>query len=169
MALAQEIIKEDKYIAELEKLREISLQIDPNVCLQCNKCVGSCTTAQVYTFRPARIMRYVALGMISHLIAGKEIWLCVQCLRCVDLCKMNVKPAEVIILLRNLATKFHELPTASWKRLIESVMKIGSMSEEVEQFAWKKTPVKRKDIGLAPLKFLPGEKLKMLLQIGEEI
>ena len=169
-SLAMEISVEKEYMNDIQRVKQIMSYINPEVCIECNKCVGSCTAASVYeSFRPSRIIKYVSLGMISHLIAGKDIWLCVQCLKCVDVCKMDVKPAEIIILLRNLAVKYYGFPSHSWKRLIESVQKIGSMSEETEQFAWRRTPVKRKDVGLSTLNLLSREKLKVLLQIGEEI
>lgn len=169
MTVATELEREEVL---LRMLRELVLKVQPEVCQQCHKCVAACAAARAYeSYRPSKIVRLAGLGLLTQLISGEDIWRCTQCLACVDLCPQEVKPAQLVVALRNVAVSVSKrLPSTSWQRLIRSVTRLGAMSEETHVFTRDGRAVRRRDIGLHELRLAPKEEILALLEgLGEEV
>ena len=75
------------------------------VCYQCGTCTGSCPQGRRNALRTRKIMRMVSLGLKDQLMHDDAIWYCSTCYTCTDRCPRHVKPTDVIMALRNMATR----------------------------------------------------------------
>ncbi len=77
-----------------------------SLCYSCGSCTGTCPVSeQVETFNPRLIIKKCLLGFSEEVLSGKEIWQCIQCQRCVAACPQNVRFADIIRVLRELAVE----------------------------------------------------------------
>ena len=81
-----------------------------SVCYQCGTCTGGCPQGRRNALRTRKIMRMVSLGMKDQLLHDDSIWYCSTCYTCTDRCPRHVKPTDVIIALRNMATRQYIVP-----------------------------------------------------------
>ncbi|MCD1296395.1 CoB--CoM heterodisulfide reductase subunit C, partial [Methanocella sp. CWC-04] len=81
-----------------------------SVCYQCGTCTGGCPQGRRNALRTRKIMRMVSLGLKDELLKSDDIWYCSTCYTCTDRCPRHVKPTDVIIALRNMATRQHIVP-----------------------------------------------------------
>ena len=102
------------------------------LCFQCGSCSADCPIAwRTDEFRPRLIARLAILGFKERLFSGDLLWLCLGCFNCVEHCPQQVKPADVIEALREMAIeegRFHP----SIKAKIEPIFKFGRMYEITE-------------------------------------
>ena len=95
-------------------------------CMQCAACVGDCPAAKYSDrFNPRQIMLMVITGMEEELLAeGSMVWECTNCYNCVERCPQDVRPAEVIVALKNLSTQRKHNPEKVDK-MVEAVLMTG--------------------------------------------
>ena len=75
-------------------------------CYQCGACVGSCPTSRVIPeYNPRRIIEKLVMGGWRDVISESSIWLCTLCHTCYEVCPQGVGISDIIIELRNLASK----------------------------------------------------------------
>jgi heterodisulfide reductase subunit C len=130
-----------------------------NYCYQCGACVAQCPAAKYSeAFNPRQIMLDVLLGRSDFLLSpDSPIWLCTNCYSCYERCPQDVRPIEVIIALKNLASKRGIAPSAV-ATLTENITKAG-VSGIVTPVVHKT----REKLGLRPLPDVPvGEMLKLM-------
>jgi heterodisulfide reductase subunit C len=73
-------------------------------CIQCGTCTASCESGRWTALKTRSIVRKVVLGDLS-VLDDPDIWLCTTCYQCYERCPRDVRPTDVIIELRNYATK----------------------------------------------------------------
>ena len=73
-------------------------------CIQCGTCTSSCESGRWTALKTRTIVRKVALGDLS-VLEDPDIWLCTTCYQCYERCPRDVRPTDVIMELRNYATK----------------------------------------------------------------
>jgi heterodisulfide reductase subunit C len=97
---------EDRPLKEIpEELREL-IKKKALFCYQCGACVGSCPTSRaVPEYNPRRIIEKLVMGGWRDVISGSSIWLCTLCHTCHEVCPQGVGISDMIIELRNMATK----------------------------------------------------------------
>lgn len=130
-----------------------------NYCYQCGACVAQCPAARFSErFNPRVILQDVLLGRGEALLASDSpIWLCTNCYSCYERCPQDVRPIEVIVALKNLASRKGVAPDAVTV-LTKNILKTG--------VAGVVTPVvhkTRERLGLKPLKDVPVEEMRKLL------
>jgi heterodisulfide reductase subunit C len=80
---------------------ETSAQAESNLCWTCGSCDFECpvniTTGRL---RPQKLVRMANLGFLEELSSTPEIWYCIQCRRCLQVCPNRVKPALLIDYVR---------------------------------------------------------------------
>ena len=77
-----------------------------SLCYSCGSCTATCPVSeQKENFNPRLIIKKSLLGFKKEVLSGKEIWQCVQCRRCVSACPQNVRFADIIKVLRELAVE----------------------------------------------------------------
>ena len=128
-------------------------------CFECGACVAQCPAARFSErFNPRVILQDVLLGRGDALLAADSpIWLCTNCYSCYERCPQDVRPIEVIVALKNLANRKGVAPDAVTV-LTKNILKTG--------VAGVVTPVvhkTRERLGLKPLKDVPVEELRKLL------
>lgn len=73
-------------------------------CIQCGTCTASCESGRWTALKTRSIIRKVVLGDLS-VLKDPDIWLCTTCYQCYERCPRDVRPTDVIMELRNYATK----------------------------------------------------------------
>lgn len=75
-------------------------------CFFCGTCTAGCPVSELSgEYNPRRIMKKVALGMKKEVLESAEIWQCSQCHVCVAHCPQDVRCADVIRVLRQIAVE----------------------------------------------------------------
>ncbi len=143
-----------------EKLNKIQGGKHHNYCYQCSACVAVCPAARfTEEFNPRVILLKAMLGM-EEALTGEDspIWLCTNCYSCYERCPQDVRPIEVIIALKNMAVQRQKAP-ASLAKLSENIAQTG-----VSVTVTSAVNRRRQELGLPPLKTIPIEELKEILE-----
>ena len=75
-------------------------------CFLCGSCTAGCPVNELDDgYNPRKIMRMVLLDQKDELLSSKEIWKCNQCHACVSHCPQDVRFADVLRALRELAVE----------------------------------------------------------------
>ena len=70
-------------------------------CWTCGSCDFECpVNIATGRLRPQKIVRMAAIGMLDELLDLPEIWYCLTCRRCAQICPNAVSPAAVIAYIR---------------------------------------------------------------------
>ena len=85
-----------------------------NMCWTCGSCDFECpvNVATGGRLRPQRMVRLAVLGLFDELVRAPEIWYCLQCNGCLEVCPNLVRPSEVIAYARREAMQQGVLPEA---------------------------------------------------------
>lgn len=78
-------------------------------CHQCGECSGICPSYRNGGINIRELMERVRVGAFD-LDKDVSIWQCTMCNSCSERCQMNVDPAYIITLLRNLAAERGNIP-----------------------------------------------------------
>ena len=133
-------------------LKRIISWIRPEVCFRCSKCVSGCPVAEIVDdYRPNRIVRMAYFGYIDELLESEIIWYCTQCFTCTERCPMEVAPADIIVALRNIASR-RKKPHDAWVRMGQNIMREGKILPEMGIVTKERKLVKRKDLGITVYK-----------------
>ena len=73
-------------------------------CLLCGSCTACCPVNEIDDgYNPRKIMRMVLLDMEDDVLKSDEIWKCNQCHACVSHCPQDVRFADIVRALREIA------------------------------------------------------------------
>jgi len=112
-------------------------------CFQCGVCTASCPVREVDSaFNPRRIMKVAKLGLKDQVFGSEFIWLCSMCFMCQERCPQDVRPPEVMTVLRNMAA-MEGLAPPNLMKLMDILARFGRVYE-VDDF----TREERGDRGL---------------------
>jgi len=90
-------------------------------CYLCGTCTAGCPVSSLYDdYNPRRFMRMILLGMKEDVLSSPEIWQCSQCHICVAHCPQDVRFADIVRVLRNMAVEEGYIPESILKE-IESI------------------------------------------------
>jgi heterodisulfide reductase subunit C2 len=132
--------------ADTRFLRRLDAEFGANdlsKCFQCGVCTASCPIREVEaTFSPRRIMKLAKMGLKKQVYSSDTIWLCSMCFICEERCPQDVRPPEVMTVLRNMAAKEGMTP-ANLSKLLD-VLKRNGRVYSVDDF----TNEERVDRGL---------------------
>ena len=87
-------------------------------CYQCGLCTGSCPWNLVRTFLPRKLIHEAQLGLIDF--EEEDMWLCVSCRACVQVCPRGV---EIIDIIRSFRKTIVGLGTAKVPDSLRLTMK----------------------------------------------
>ncbi len=102
-------------------------------CFLCGTCTAGCPISEITdSFNPRKTMRKVLAGMRQEVLSDGEIWKCYQCHNCVAHCPQDVRFADIVRALREiavaegicdkeLAAKVAKLDEESRKKLLSDV------------------------------------------------
>ena len=142
------------------KLNEVPGGAHHNYSYQCGACVAQCPAARYNdAFNPRAIVLDALLGREEKLLSpDSPIWLCTNCYSCYERCPQDVRPIEVIIALKNMASERGVAPSAV-SALTANITKSG-----VSGIVTPAVQRMREGLGLPPLKNVPVEELLRLLE-----
>jgi heterodisulfide reductase subunit C len=127
-------------------------------CFGCGSCVAACPVKRHEgAYDPRRFIKLVILGLREEVLASPELWYCATCYNCQEVCPMDVRFAEVVCTVKNLAVREGHLPAAmnAQRELLEEHGRLY----EVGEFENKK----RADLGLPAVAERPDQ-IKTLLE-----
>ena len=77
-----------------------------NRCFSCGACSGICPVSQaIPDFDPRKIIHMIRMGLKDALLKSDLLWFCSRCRSCVFVCPQDVRFAEIMVALRQLAMK----------------------------------------------------------------
>ena len=89
-------------------------------CFACGTCTASCPVAEVNEdYDPRKIIRMAILGMREDVLSSDVIWMCQRCYVCYARCPQNVKFADVMGVLRDMAAEEGFVPKERLKQIEE--------------------------------------------------
>ena len=75
-------------------------------CYLCGTCTAGCPVSEITAaYNPRNIMRMILLGNREGTLNSGEIWRCSQCHTCVAHCPQDVRFADIVRVLREIAQK----------------------------------------------------------------
>ena len=78
-----------------------SASAEINLCWTCGSCSFECpVNIATDRLQPRNLVFMANLGLLDELVNLPDIWYCLQCRRCSNVCPMTVKPADLISFLR---------------------------------------------------------------------
>jgi len=121
-------------------------------CYACSTCTAGCPVRSVTDrYNPRRIIRMIQMGMRDAVLRSDFIWLCTGCFTCQERCPQEIRIADLMIALRNLAVREGFMPDGH-KKQSDQLLKYGRLYE-IDDFDNKK---RRKD-GLPELPTDPSD------------
>jgi len=88
-----------------------------NQCMQCGSCSAVCSLAPAERPFPRKEMIWAGWGLKDKLIGNVDVWLCHQCGDCSTYCPRDVKPADVISVVRQQSYMHYARPRFLGKML----------------------------------------------------
>ena len=98
--MSQQIIDPDDRL--LERI-EAQGPFQAGACFQCRKCTNGCPVTFAMDIYPDEVIRMVILGQRETVLACQTIWVCAACETCTTRCPNEVKIAELMDCLKELA------------------------------------------------------------------
>lgn len=98
--MSQETIKPDyQFLEQLEAAGPFQAQ----ACFQCRKCTNGCPVTFAMDLYPDEVIRMVLLGQRETILRCHTIWVCAACETCTTRCPNEVKIAELMDCLKEMA------------------------------------------------------------------
>ncbi len=154
------LAKWDSKYNYLKNLREIFDLSSLRKCYECAACVSDCPVVKINPeFNPNEIIGKILSGELDKVINSHDIWRCVDCYTCYELCPQKFGMNKVFDKLKHIALEKGKAPKG-FSSSIEMFMKEGRLGEPTSV---------RKKLKLSEPPKSGGEELKKLLeQAGEE-
>lgn len=129
-------------------------------CYSCAACKDDCPVCVVDpSFQPTEMIARLLTGEIDRLIEEGDIWKCVECYTCQELCHSNIGMAETFRTLKELAANTGKGPE-SVASAYETFRQTGMLGKPRESA--------RKKLGLKPLPDSGVEALSRVLATTDE-
>jgi heterodisulfide reductase subunit C len=149
-------------------VREVEEIIGGSVweCYQCGNCTAGCPASFAMDLGPARLLRFLQLGLKERVLLSNTPWVCAACVTCTTRCPQEVDIARVMDAVRMIGLK--EGPHSRFRsakllhRVFIGVVRKYGRQHELSLLAGYNILSGKffKDILLAPGMFLKG-KLKV--------
>ena len=100
--MSQETLNPDYQL--LEQL-EAAGPFQAGACFQCRKCTNGCPVTFAMDLYPDEVIRMVILGQRETVLRCRTIWVCASCETCTTRCPNDVKIAELMDCLKEMAVQ----------------------------------------------------------------
>lgn len=100
--MSQETLYPDYQL--LEQL-EAAGPFQAGACFQCRKCTNGCPVTFAMDLYPDEVIRMVILGQRETVLRCRTIWVCASCETCTTCCPNEVKIAELMDCLKEMAVE----------------------------------------------------------------
>ena len=82
-------------------------------CFLCGSCTAGCPVNEIdEAYNPRKLMRMILLDLKEEVLSSREIWKCNQCHSCVAHCPQDVRFADVLRALREIALEEGYAPSS---------------------------------------------------------
>lgn len=98
--MEQEVLQPDYQFLDLI---EAFGPFDAGACFQCRKCTNGCPATFAMDLYPDEVIRLVILGQCEKVLSCRTIWVCAACETCTTRCPNEVKIAELMDCLKEMA------------------------------------------------------------------
>ena len=167
LGLHRHAVKADRFLEKweknLEKTESLKEHFDIKFlieCASCKACVEECPAAQVIDgYTPTAVIEKLLDGRMEELLSGREIWYCLECETCRELCPWKIGMSEIMTKLKRMAARKGNMPLGL-RRAAKAFRESGAVAEVIE--------VSRRRLGLPPSKATGYEQLKKILDILDE-
>lgn len=129
---------------------------DASKCTQCGICTSGCPLGEL--IKPHRIVKMVNLGLVEQLLSSREIWLCTTCFTCSERCPQDVDTANILMVLKNIASKRGYVPT----ELANICMNIVETGRAIKISTGRER--EREKLGLPKIPDIDVKKIRELLE-----
>jgi len=160
--------------------REVQAKSGQSVelCYQCQKCAAGCAMGEFADYTPNQILRLVQFGARERVLRSSALWFCLSCEICSARCPNDIKIAEVMDALREMALAagvspgekhsplFHQIFLNSVKnrgRVHETFLMVEYKLRSRDLFSDLDTGLKMLQKGKLPL-LTPGVKNKAVVR-----
>jgi heterodisulfide reductase subunit C len=97
-------------------------------CFSCGTCTATCPVAEVdEDYNPRKIIRMALLGMKKEVLSSELLWQCASCFACFARCPQNVKVADLMKALREMAVEGGYAP----KAMMDNIDAVDSLSHRI--------------------------------------
>ncbi len=108
-------------------------------CLTCRECTVSCVVSRaIGSFDPVKIMRTHYLGQQDKILSSSDLWLCISCETCAEVCRQGVKGSALIARLKSQAVEREILPSDITNELAEIDRSVHEIRAELISRTWEK-------------------------------
>jgi heterodisulfide reductase subunit B len=129
-------------------------------CYSCQACKDDCPVCKVDpNFQPTEIIGDLLRGQLDEVVADTQLWKCLECYTCQELCHSDIGMAETFRQLKELAMAAGSGPesvSAAYQTFLETGM-LGKPRESA-----------RKKLGLSPLPANGGDAVSRLIACPTE-
>jgi heterodisulfide reductase subunit C len=137
---------EEKRISNLEIQKNFNLDFLKE-CYKCSACSDDCPPARFSEFSPKTFIKRILDGEIDSCIEDPDIWACLDCYLCYELCPSKLGLVDVFTTLRNLAAE-RGLVTPGFKTEYKTFLKSGIVGKfSISQRKKLKLPIEQPDVG----------------------
>ncbi|GMR04595.1 MAG: hypothetical protein BMS9Abin23_0495 [Thermodesulfobacteriota bacterium] len=99
------------------------------MCSKCGACYDVCPSSLAFrTYDPRAVIKDILEGNFEHWLQSKEIWQCLECHHCLEMCYQNYGFENAMTAMRTLATKKGYFPPQV-KRGWAMFVKTGRLGE----------------------------------------
>lgn len=123
------VFRLDKTSTSLQEELKSYCRIDINKCMECGKCSGGCSNADIFDITPRKIVQLVKYGNENKLLEMDALWTCVGCHLCVDRCPSSINIPRIIDYFREKSYKMGLSPTRPNVLLFNELM-LGSVKKK---------------------------------------
>jgi heterodisulfide reductase subunit B len=136
-----------KGIIDLEMMRQ---------CVACGACKDDCPAIKISNeaWNPYEIFSKILAGRLDEVLSSEQLWKCLDCYTCMELCGQGIGMNRFFRQLRELALA-RDIAPESVKAAIDAFKKTGMLA--------KPSASTRKKLGLSELKNAGDEELRKLL------
>ncbi len=120
---------------KVEKIKEANLEIQKNFdldflkeCFKCSACNNDCPPARFSDFDPQGFVGRILDGDINGCLEDPDIWECLDCYLCYELCPSKVGLVDVFTKLRNLAAE-RGIVTPGFETEFKTFLKSGMVGK----------------------------------------
>lgn len=126
---AEFLLKWDSRYNYLKKLNGLFDMLPVRKCYECGACVNDCPVVKINPeFNPGEIIGRVLSGELADVIESHNIWRCVDCYTCYELCPQKMGMNKIFDKLKHLALEKGKSPKG-FGASIEMFRKEGRLGE----------------------------------------
>ncbi len=153
--MSQETLTPDYSL--LEQIETVG-PFQTGACFQCRKCTNGCPVTFAMDLYPDEVIRMVILGQREAVLGCQTIWVCAACETCTTRCPNDVRIAELMDCLKEMALR-EDVPSSQprilalhetflnnikrWGRLYETgllpayLLKSGELQDKWSSGTWR--------------------------------